>query len=40
MVAKSSGWRSPLEKDRVFAQLSEARRVYQRLAAEDPNGSK
>jgi hypothetical protein len=27
-------WRSPKEKDHVFAQLDEARRVYERLARE------
>jgi hypothetical protein len=27
-------WRSEREKERVFAQLAEARRVYERLAAE------
>lgn len=34
MTAKAGGWRSQLEKDRVFAQLNEARSVYQKLAAE------
>lgn len=29
-------WRSQNERDRVFAQLDEARQVYQRLAAEAP----
>jgi hypothetical protein len=37
LTAKSHGWRSQLEKDRVFAQLAEARRVYERLAAEAPS---
>ncbi len=35
------GWRSPKEKTHVFAQFDEARRVYQRLAAEaDPAPSR
>jgi hypothetical protein len=29
------GWRSQAEKDHVFAQFSEARKVYQRLAREE-----
>jgi TolB protein len=37
MAAKTIGWRSQQEKDKVFAQLSEARRVYKQLAAEAPS---
>jgi hypothetical protein len=37
MAAKTIGWRSQQEKDKVFAQLSEARRVYEQLAAEAPS---
>ena len=40
MAAKSIGWRSQQEKDKVFVQLGEARRVYERLAAEAPEDSK
>src|SRR5438045_3279874 len=40
IAAKSTGWRSQIEKDHVFAQFDEARRVYQRLAAEASDNSK
>jgi len=29
------GWRSQRERDHVFGQFDEAKRIYQRLAAED-----
>jgi hypothetical protein len=41
IVAKTIGWRSQQEKDKVFAQLSEARRAYEQLkrrATDYPNG--
>jgi hypothetical protein len=36
MTEKWPGWRSQAEKNHVYAQLDEARRIYQRLAAEAP----
>jgi hypothetical protein len=39
--AKTIGWRSQQEKDKVFAQLSEARHAYEqpkRRATDYPNG--
>jgi hypothetical protein len=41
IVAKTIGWRSQQEKDKVFAQLSEARHAYEqpkRRATDYPNG--
>ncbi len=34
LAEKAPGWRSQAEKDHVFAQFDEARRVYQRLSTE------
>jgi hypothetical protein len=34
MAAVWPGWRSPREKDHVFAHFEEARQVYRRLMAE------
>jgi hypothetical protein len=31
------GWRSPKEKQHVYAQLDEARKVYRKFAAEATN---
>jgi TolB protein len=38
MTASARGWRSQTEKDRVFAQLNEARHVYEQLAVEAAAG--
>ncbi|MGH9784649.1 MAG: hypothetical protein ACRD88_10720, partial [Terriglobia bacterium] len=36
MAERWPGWGSQEEKDRVFGQFSEVRRIYERLAAEAP----